>query len=244
MLILFDVDATLITTSRAGILAMGGAGRELYGPGFDESRVEYAGRLDPLIIADLLRAHGREATDGEIERFRAGYRAHLERLLADRSRARPCPGVLGLLDALESAAAGPALGLLTGNFPETGAIKLRASGVMPERFTVRVWGCDSPRIPPARDHLPPVAMERYLAAFGRALAPGEVTIVGDTPHDIACARAHGCRSLGVATGQFSVELLRASGADLAVRDLSDTASLAAWLVSCPAARGAARTCER
>lgn len=244
MLILFDVDATLITTSRAGILAMGCAGRELYGPGFDESRVEYAGRLDPLIIADLLRAHGHGASEGEIEGFRAGYRAHLEVLLADRSKARPCPGVLGLLDALESAEPGPTLGLLTGNFPETGAIKLRASGVSPERFSIQVWGCDSPRTPPARDHLPLVAMDRYLAAFGRALAPGEVTIVGDTPHDIACARAHGCRSLGVATGQFSVEQLRAAGADLAVGDLSATASLAAWLLSCPAAPREARTCER
>lgn len=231
MLILFDVDATLITTSRAGIIAMGHAGRELYGPGFDESRVDYAGRLDPLIIADLLRAHGREASEAEIEGFRAGYRKHLGLLLQDRSKARPCPGVLELLSALEVASMRPALGLLTGNFPETGAIKLRASGVLPERFSVQVWGCDSPRTPPARDHLPPVAMERYRAAFGRALAPEHVTIIGDTPHDIACARAHGCRSLGVATGQFSVDQLRDAGADLAVPDLSATACIASWLTS-------------
>lgn len=229
MLVLFDVDATLITTSRTGIVAMGEAGRELFGPSFDESRIEYAGRLDPLIIADLLRAHGHEITSKAVGDFRAAYRRHLERLLAQPGLAKPCPGVPALLDALEKSGA-PVLGLLTGNFPETGAIKLRASGIDPGRFPIQVWGGDSPHVPPARDHLPAVAIERYAARFARPVSPRDVTIIGDTPHDISCARAHGCRSIGVATGQFSVEALRAAGADHALDNLSATVEVTSWLM--------------
>lgn len=228
MLILFDIDATLITTSRTGIAAMGEAGRERFGSSFDENRVEYAGRLDPLIIADLLRSHGHEATESAILDFREGYRAHLTRLVARPGVARACPGVHDLLAALGRAES-HVLGLLTGNYPETGAIKLRASGIDPDLFPIQVWGCDSPNSPPARDHLPPVGMKRYQERYGRELDPADVTIIGDTPHDIACARAHGCRSLGVATGQFSVEQLLAAGADIAWPTLSNTDEVTAWL---------------
>lgn len=228
VLILFDVDATLITTSRTGIAAMGEAGRELFGPGFDEYRAEYAGRLDPLIIADLLRLHEKPVDAANIEAFKSGYRKHLERLLRVEGLARPCPGVMDLLSAVERSS-GLNMGLLTGNYPETGAIKLRASGIEPERFPIQVWGDDSPHTPPARDHLPPVGMDRYRRRFGREVRPEAVTIIGDTPHDIACARAHGCRSLGVATGQFAVDALLRAGADHAVCDLSATDEVLAWL---------------
>lgn len=229
MLILFDVDATLITTSRTGIAAMGAAGRALFGDTFDEMRVEYAGRLDPLIIGDLLRAHGREVTPAMVDAFRAGYREHLARLLESPGLARPCPGVLELLAALELAGT-HALGLLTGNYPETGAIKLRASGVDPDRFAIQVWASDCEVSPPAREHLPPVGMKRYAARYGRAVNPKDVVIVGDTPHDVSCARAHGCRSLAVATGMFKVDDLRRAGADRVLEDLSNTTEVLAWLM--------------
>lgn len=221
MLTLFDVDATLITTSRLGIAAMGQAGRELFGDGFDEHTVEYAGRLDPLIIADLLRAHDRPVTRQTVDKFRAGYRDHLSRLLLDKDTARTCPGVPDLLDAL-FAMDSMCVGLLTGNYPETGRIKLNAAGLDADRFHLHVWGCDSPHDPPARDHLPGVALERYRALRSCDADPGRVWVVGDTPHDIACARAHGCRSLGVATGMFSVDDLRRAGADHVAPDLANT----------------------
>jgi phosphoglycolate phosphatase len=256
-LILFDVDATLITTSRSGIAAMGDSGVELFGPGFTTERTDFAGRLDTLIIRDLLRDNGLAPTPALEAAMREGYRRHLERRLADRSLARTLEGVPALLDALEAAAMA-ALGLLTGNFPETGRIKLAACGLDVDRFHIHVWGTDSPHEPsrgnpkfepnprtdrhaldslegsprgplPAREHLPPVAMARFRERFGRPLAPAAVTIIGDTPHDIACARAHGCRSIGVATGPYSREALEAAGADLALDNLADTARILRWL---------------
>lgn len=230
MLILFDVDATLISTSRTGIHAMAEAGRSLFGDSFSADGVEYAGRLDPLIIADLLMMHGRDADERAMEAFRGAYRAALERNLLRPGIARALPGVLALLDRLADAP-GVTLGLLTGNYPETGAMKLRASGVDPDRFAVRVWGCDSAHTPPSREHLPPVGFARYRELRGVEIDPRLVTIVGDTPHDVRCARVNGCRSLGVATGQFSAGALRDAGADHAVEDLSPTEDVASWLMS-------------
>jgi len=238
MLILWDIDATLITTSRAGIAAMGRAGRELFGDGFDELTVEYAGRLDPLIISDLLRAHGRPGAPEDITRFRDGYRRHLCALLKETMAARPCPGVLDALAALR-ADGRATMGLLTGNFPETGSIKLRAAGIDPDGFDIQVWGCDSPHDPPSRDDLPEVAMARFRERKGRLPAPSEVVVVGDTPHDVSCARAHGCRSLGVATGSYRVEDLERAGADLAMADLTDTSRVVAWLLNLDGERSGA-----
>lgn len=229
MLILFDVDATLITTSRAGVYAMGRHGRSTFGDDFDENRVEYAGRIDPLIIRDLLLAHEIEPTAEAVEAFRLGYKQHLTTLLnpdGEPSPAQPCPGVPELLDRLEGVE-GLTLGLLTGNFPDTGAVKLAAAGIDLERFAIRVWGDDSPERPPTRDSLPGVALQRYHDATGEPIDPAHVLVVGDTPHDISCGRAHNCRVLAVATGAYSVEQL--SAADRAVPDLSATEDLVEWI---------------
>jgi phosphoglycolate phosphatase-like HAD superfamily hydrolase len=75
-----------------------------------------------------------------------------------------------------------------------------------------------------------LAIERATAHHGRAFAPERVTIIGDTPLDVDCAKAHGCRAIGVATGPYSVEQLAAAGADLAVADLSDTDALTRWIL--------------
>lgn len=226
MLILFDVDATLITTSRTGIEAMGRAGRAAFGEAFDEHRVEYAGRLDPLIIADLLRAHDQPVTPDTIEAFRAGYRQHLAELVVQPGMARPCPGVPELLDALD-ADGSFTLGLLTGNYPDTGAIKLRAAGIDPDRFQIAVWGCDSPHDPPAREHLPGVGITRYTEQFGREITGEQILIIGDTPHDVSCAKAHACRVLAVGTGSFDAEHM--PDADRFFADLSRTQEVLDWI---------------
>jgi phosphoglycolate phosphatase len=230
MLILFDIDATLITTSRAGLAAMEDAGRELFGGAFTTDTTEFAGRLDPLILADLLQNNGLEATPSSLAAMRDGYRRHLPAKLKER-RCSACPGVPALLDALRGRS-GIVLGLLTGNFADTGQIKLRACGVDPEQFSVRVWGDESPHAHPSRDHLPAIGIARYRAVHG-PIEARRVTIIGDTPHDVACARAHGCRSLGVGTGKHSPEVLLRAGADHALKDLSMTDEVLNWLIYSP-----------
>lgn len=232
MLVLFDVDATLITTSRAGIAAIGDAGRELHGPGFSTDRTDFAGRLDPLIIHDVLMHNGIEPTRDSHQAMRDGYRRHLIRRLETPGAGRTLPGVTALLDALFTRP-GVTIGLLTGNFPETGKIKLRACGIDVDRFHLAVWGDECESVPPRREGLPPVAIRRHAARLGvpsEGVDPASVVIIGDTPHDVACARANGCRCLAVATGSYTVEQLRAAGAHLTVASLGETTEVLEWLI--------------
>lgn len=229
MLVLFDIDATMITTGGAGLRAMVRAGQSLFGPGFSAEGVAVAGRLDPLIIGEMMDRCGVERTPDRVRALRARYAQELAAEL-EPSRGRALPGVLALLDALEGYPH-VARGVLTGNFEETGSLKLRHCGIDPARFAVSVWGDDSPHDPPAREHLPPVGMSRYERRFGRPISGKGVVVIGDTPHDVSCARAHGCRSIAVATGSFGIDALASAGADLVVRDLSETARLVDWLVA-------------
>lgn len=235
MLLLFDVDATLVSTSRAGILSLVDAGRALHGHTFDIHGTDFAGRLDPLIVRDLLRNNDIDPTPEQVSRLRAGYAQHLAQRLAQPGTAQALPGVLQLLSELErlrdqaSPEARPTLGLLTGNWEDTGRLKLSAAGIEADRFDIAVWGDHSPHAPPAREHLPPVAMERARAA-GRPADPAQVTIIGDTPHDVACALASGCRCLAVATGHADADTLRRAGAHHAVEDLADTDHILDWLL--------------
>lgn len=218
--LLFDIDSTLLDSSRSGMRAMLDAGRELFGEGFSTEGIEYAGRLDPLIVHDLLVRIGVEPTAAAHGRFREVYRGHLEQRLAAPGVARTLRGVDSLLERLRRES-GVSLGLLTGNYEETGSLKLRASGIDPAWFGVRVWGDESPHWPAKREHLPPIGIRRFGERSGRPIEAERVMIIGDTPEDVRCARVNGCGVLGVATGKYPVEELRAAGASQVVEDLSD-----------------------
>jgi phosphoglycolate phosphatase-like HAD superfamily hydrolase len=229
MLILFDIDATLTHTSSVGIKAIVRTGQRLFGPQFSEVGIDVAGRLDPLIIGEMLERAGAARNNENIAKLREGYVEAMRTELFQPGISRACPGMPELLRALQARSAAT-LGLLTGNFEQTGLLKIQACGYDPEVFRVRVWGDDSPLDPPARDHLPPVAMERYAKLMGKPIAGSQVTIIGDTPHDVRCAKVNGCRVLGVATGRYDVATLEAHGADLAVPTVEDTARVAKWLL--------------
>lgn len=228
-LTLFDIDATLLLTGGAGMNAMERAGRRLFGEHFSTAGIDFAGRIDPLLIREMLQRHAVEPTADRMVEFRRTYTAMLESDMASSTRHHALPGAIALVRRLQETRS-TALGVLTGNFAETGSIKLRRCGFHPEWFAVRVWGDDSPHDPPSRDHLPGVAIERFAAVYGARLEPARVTIIGDTPHDVRCARVHGCRSLGVATGRYTADELERAGADRVVADLGETDDLAAWLI--------------
>jgi phosphoglycolate phosphatase len=230
VLILWDIDGTLLVTQRSGVEAMEAAGEELFGVGFSARRVAYAGRLDPAIVADLLRDNGVEPSESHIQAFRAAYRPRLEALMAQAGRARVLPGVLTLLGRISREAVWTQA-LLTGNWEETGSLKLHAAGIEKQYFQFGVWGDDSPIHPPLREHLPGVAMSRFKSLRGTAVDPRKVVIIGDTPNDVRCARVNDCRVIGVATGLSSRQELADAGADLAVDDLSNTQFIADWLAT-------------
>lgn len=233
MLILFDIDLTLLSTGGSGARAMRAAGRELFGTHFSTEGVSFAGRLDPLIIADLFKRAGVAPTPDSVADFISRYRDRLTDELARTPSCAALPGVLTLLAALHNhrrLSPALALGILTGNFETTGSMKLHRCAIPIDRFEVRVWGDHSPNDPPHRSDLVPVAMRRYESLRARPLPATDVVVIGDTPHDVQAAITHGCRALGVATGRSSASELKDAGGHLVVPDLSDTPALLDWLL--------------
>ncbi len=229
MLILFDIDMTLLESKGVGLRSMVEAGRSLFGDHFNADGISFGGQLDPLILNLMLAQSGVEPTPEAHANLREAYVARLARAISAPGTARALPGAIALLDALDAAGHREALGVLTGNFEESGRLKLRAAGIDPDRFAVHVWGDDSPHDPPAREHLPPVGVERHAVRTGVTLGMDRVTLIGDTAHDVRAARMNGCRVLGVATGRTNADELARAGADRVVDTLSDTQEILRWL---------------
>ncbi len=224
MLVLFDIDGTLLHTLSAGIHAMRSALRDLHGIEADFGKVEIHGRLDTLIWRELGAVHGFPVDDDAHAVFKRTYSGHLERRFAAENTAKAFEGTHELVQAVR-AMSGVTCGLLTGNYEPTGRLKVRCAGFDPDHFVVNAWGDDGPD----RPSLVPVAMRRYREMHGRDVAPRDVLIIGDTPYDVHCAKAHGARVLAVATGHFDVDSLRAAGADRVERDLRGTPGLVEWI---------------
>jgi phosphoglycolate phosphatase-like HAD superfamily hydrolase len=225
MLVLFDIDGTLLLSHGAGTLSMLEAARELFGDEITFDGVEIAGRMDPLIWGEAARVNGVPDPAAHHDRFRKTYFRHLSRRLAAGHRVDLLPGVRELLEAL-GGVDDVTLGLLTGNYPETGRLKVQAAGLDPGLFPVAVWGSDGA----CRGDLPALAMSRHRQRVGGPVDPQDVVVVGDTPHDIDCARNQGCRCLAVATGIYSREALAACEPDLLVDDLTDTRRILDWIL--------------
>ncbi len=213
-LILWDIDGTILHSSGAGMRSLNEALTTVFGLSGTFEGIDFSGRTDRAIVRQVFARFGIEHTPENIERYLDGYVALLPTVLAG-SDARVLPGVAS---RLEEAAARPgvAQGLLTGNVRRGAQVKLGHHGLW-DFFPVGAFADDSEQ----RNDLGPYALERARGHWGVDFSPERVWIVGDTPHDIACARACGARALAVATGMSSLEELRGHRPDAALPDLSD-----------------------
>lgn len=144
-----------------------------------------------------------------------------------RDQGHTKPGVPSLLARLH---AEPRVlqSLLTGNIAANAVVKLAAFGLdQLVDLEVGAYGSDHHD----RQELVPVALDRAARLRGYRFTPDQVWVVGDTPRDLACARAGGARCLLVATGQFSEADLRAEGADHVVADLGDNEAIVRLLLA-------------
>jgi phosphoglycolate phosphatase len=226
-LVLFDIDGTLLLTGGAGQRAMDRAFEDEFGVKDAFASVSMAGRTDRWLVERALAQHGLLVSEAHLDRFRARYVAHLGRSIHEAGRGRTglMPGVPAALDRLE-ALIHVQLALLTGNYRDGAHIKLRHFGLW-DRFAWGAFGDDHAE----RDALAVSAMAEARAR-GLALAdPTHAVVVGDTPFDIACARAAGARVVAVATGSHSADELRAHAPDLVLDDLTHVDALAAFVAS-------------
>ncbi len=210
--VLFDIDGTLLDSGGAGARALGRAFEELLGlrPSFEG--VRFDGATDPWLVREISARAGRELDAGTTEALLERYVELLPAELTAATRYRLLPGVVATLDAL--GAAGAPLGLCTGNVVRGARAKLSHGGLW-ERFPFGGFGSDAE----ARDEIVRAALSRAAGALGRPLAPEEALVVGDTPRDVAAARAAGVPCLAVASGRHDLAELRATGAEHAAASL-------------------------
>lgn len=212
MLYLFDIDGTLVDTGGAGMAALNEATREIFGD--VGPPLDLAGATDLGIVLGIHEHFSVEPTRERIDSYLALYQERLDwNLVHGGFPGRVLTGVTELLDELTNRS-DATLGLLTGNIAGGAASKVRHFGLA-SYFSFGAYGCDHAD----RNRLGPIALERAAAHAGRVFTQDETWVIGDTPKDIACAKAVGVRCLAVATGRFTADELKAHGADEVVETL-------------------------
>ena len=214
-LLLWDIDGTLILSAGAGERALVVALREVFGIEGSLEGIEMAGRTDRWIVRSIFKKFHLPVTPEQVNRYLEVYLAALPAELA-RKRGTVLPGIPEILAATHRRGE-IANGLLTGNLRRGAELKLDHYGLW-AHFEFGAFADDAE----LRDELGPHAVRRACAHHRVEFATHRVWVIGDTPHDIACGKAIGAHTVGVATGRYSVAELQACGATAALADLHDT----------------------
>ena len=218
MILLFDIDGTLILSGGAGRRAFERAFLELYGIHKAMENYPPQGKTDYLIAAELIERHlKRPPREGEVERVIERYVHYLPEEVARSEGYRVLPGVYA---ALERLAQRPdvLLGLATGNVREGARIKL-ARAQLNRYFSFGAFGETFVR----RDIVLRAREEGLRQARARGLRQPRVIVIGDTPLDVEAARLAGAEVVIVQTGPSTPEELEAARPDLLVPTLEDPA---------------------
>ncbi|MEQ9103671.1 MAG: haloacid dehalogenase-like hydrolase [Rhodothermales bacterium] len=229
MLVLFDIDGTLLTSNGAGRSAIEAALSRCMGRAVTAEGVAFSGRTDPAIVRDMLAGSG--CTTSEID---ASLADCLE-AYADELTARLQPSDITVLDGvteiLSSLRIRPDthLALLTGNLERTAWAKLHAGGLN-DYFEWGAFGSDHHD----RNQLPGIAAHRFRERTGRFFPSSRTIIIGDTEHDITCARSGGAWAIAVCTGRSDRRMLEIHGPDLLLDSLAPMDPVLAFMDTLPA----------
>jgi phosphoglycolate phosphatase len=212
MLLLFDIDGTLVSgATEAHREALHEALRSVHGIEVNPQRGLFspAGRTDGEIARILLLDAGVDAKriDDRAADVRAECCRAYARLATEDLSHTVLPGIPETLDWL-SGRDDVLLGLLTGNYEPVARIKLKRAGIG-HCFAggVGATGSDSED----RTALVPIA-RRQAGPPGRPYPRQQTIVIGDTPRDIACARADDVHCVAVATGPYKADELEEADA--------------------------------
>jgi phosphoglycolate phosphatase len=244
LLVLWDIDFTLIGASGVGLRLYEMVFRDMFGrelPG----HAPMAGRTDRAIIIDTLARAGvsepREQADQFIARLAALAPAGRE-LAAGRSQALPGAAAAltalaryapredsahGRADAHERAGLCVVQSVLTGNVRPIAEVKLGAAGLTGHLdLSIGAYG----DLHEVRAELVHLARRNAARRYGADFAGEQTVLVGDTGLDVEAALATGARVVGVATGGTTADELVAAGADAVLPGLADTAATLAAIL--------------
>jgi phosphoglycolate phosphatase-like HAD superfamily hydrolase len=201
LVLYWDIDGTLLTTARAGIFAWEEATREVLGRVVDFSELRTAGMTDVEIAAGICSRFGGDTTRGQHDDLVRRYEHWLPRCLP-RREGSVLPGVREVLEHVRGRHDVVSV-LLTGNTRAGARAKLAHYGLS-GYFAHGAFSDGAPD----RPTIARTAFGIAAGLLGGPPAPDRSYVIGDTPHDIACARAIGARAVAVSSGSYSVEALQ------------------------------------
>ena len=212
-LLIFDLDGTLVDSRLDLTASVNHALRRVGLPLLSvEAVAGFVGDgVRPLLTRALAAARG-VADEAEMEAGLRVFQEHYATHLLDATR--PYPGVPEALQALGHKAMAVAT-----NKPRAYALAILEGLGLHHHFRVVVGGDSAPHKKPH-----PAQAEAILTALG--LPASAALMVGDSPHDVAMARAVGCGACAVTYGLRSREEMAAAAPDFLLDDLRD---LPSWI---------------
>ena len=214
---LFDIDGTLLEgINKSHLDSFDYALRTIYKqPAASVSELSFHGMIDTQILIEILKIHGiseKEAKgkmDEAIQAMVYYFENHKE-----NGKFILLSGVKHILKELQARQV--PIGLLTGNIEQIGWEKMKLAEIR-DYFTFGAFG----NLAFKRVDLIKVAQERLQQMTSTEIPLKHFAIIGDTPLDIACAKAGGIEVIAVASGIFSVDELEKFGADLVIQSLHE-----------------------
>lgn len=203
---LFDIDGTLLNSDDAvHYNAFRLALKKIFGVESRLDNIPVHGNTDIGILRAAVTLAGKHADfDSKLATAVDLIRHEVE---SNKINFRPrlCPAIVQLLESLRSR--GKILGVVTGNLETVGWAKLKAAS-LDSNFSFGAFcdGCET------RNEI-----FRHGVEQARNLNANAVCIVGDTPADIAAARANHVPIIAVATGIYSYQELARLHPDLCLR---------------------------
>jgi phosphoglycolate phosphatase len=205
VVVLFDVDETLVHTGGAGARSWDAAFQKIYGRPADIGAHSSAGETDPQVGRSTFKAvMERDPSDDELDRVYAQYLLHLADDILVSANYRVLDGARDTLEALSEA--GILLGIISGAMEGAARTKLVPADLN-RYFIFGGYGSDSP----VRADIVKLAIAK-ASTLHAGLRPDQVVVVGDTPRDVTAGNDAGAVSVGVATGKYSVDELAEAGA--------------------------------
>lgn len=220
-LVLFDIDCTLLWTNGAGREAMRRSLLEIFGTAGAIEKLRFGGKTDWQVITELVHedalpgGYSHEAIAARIPDFHAAMARNLAAII-HKYEINICEGAPEAVDRLRERD-DVQLGLVTGNMRESAFVKLRIAGFDPAWFPIGAYGHESMH----RSDLTPLALQRAIEHYGYPFTPQDTYVIGDTPNDVACARAIGAWAIAVNTGFEGRASLEASQPDHLLENLTE-----------------------
>jgi phosphoglycolate phosphatase-like HAD superfamily hydrolase len=215
-LALFDIDNTLIRSSKVHRLSFSEGFRKVYGVDTSIDIINHHGMTDQLIIIEVLKKNGlkekeiksklKKCTEVMIDYFNKNI---------DGEEIMVLDGVRKLLEELNKHKV--LIGVVTGNLEPIARGKLKKAGI-DHYFKVGGFGSDDAK----RSNLVRIAIKRAEENFDFRFSRNNVFLFGDAPQDIKAGKEVGVKTIGVTTGIYSKEELEKAGADFILESLKDT----------------------